>query len=202
MIHWHLLCCNKNSTVSLFHLIPPIKLGLGSFIYPDGDRFMARGIDIIILDEEPIICESISTILRGFYTWGDIYSFTRIDEAISHVFLRDVCIGIFIVDVYLEERNGFQFLEAIKTKNPMVCNDAVMMTENASDAVVDKCLASRINNLLEKPIKPYELQFTIRSVIEKYVRVAKEVYEIPDPILLSRFDTSVKYPEFGLASHG
>ena len=161
---------------------------------------MRRGLDIIILDNEPIICESISNILGNFYTWGDIHSFTEISKAVSHVFVRDVCLGIYIVDVFLEESNGFQFLDAIKPKNPLVYNDAVMITAYASDNVVDMCLASGINYLLEKPVKPYELQFTIRSLIEKYVRVAMKLNKIPEPIVLCRFDTSANYSAFSVAS--
>jgi len=162
---------------------------------------MRRGLDIIILDNETIICESISNILRSFYTWGNIHSFTEINEAISYVFVRDVCLGIYIIDVFLEESNGFQFLDAIKTKNPMIYSDTVMITAYASDDVVDMCLASGINYLLEKPINPYELQFTIRSLIEKYVKLAMELNKIPDPIVLSQFDTSVKNSAFRFALH-
>ena len=175
------------------------SFNLITYVCPDGDNFVTKGFDIIILDDEPIICESISNILRSFYTWGDIHPFTEMNEAISHVFVRDVCIGIFIVDVFLEERMGFQFLDAVRPKNPMIYKDAVMITGNASDDVVDMCLASGINYLLEKPIRPYELQFTVRSVIDKYVRVAMKLNKIHDPMFLYRFDHSPKNPAFNFA---
>ena len=137
-----------------------------------GKDSMTKGLDIIILDDEPIICESISEILNGFYTWGEIHSFTDISEAISYTFTRDIGIGIFIVDIYLREMDGFRFIDAIKPKFPNVYKDIIMITGYASVDLVNICLASGINYLLEKPIKQYELHFAVRSILEKYIRIA------------------------------
>jgi len=45
----------------------------------------------------------------------------------------------------------------------------------ASDNVVDTCVASRINHLLEKPAKAYTLQLGIRAIVEKYLKFAKRL---------------------------
>jgi hypothetical protein len=42
------------------------------------------------------------------------------------------------------------------------------------------CVASDITYLLEKPIKPYALQFAVRAIVAKYIRFAKRL--LVDPL--------------------
>ena len=41
---------------------------------------MVRGLDIIIVDDDPIVCKSLSMAIQTFYTW-EIHAFTDVDEA-------------------------------------------------------------------------------------------------------------------------
>jgi hypothetical protein len=43
------------------------------------------------------------------------------------------------------------------------------------------CVASNVNYLLEKPIKPYTLQLAVRAIMEKYLDFAIKIMK--DPIL-------------------
>jgi hypothetical protein len=43
------------------------------------------------------------------------------------------------------------------------------------------CVASNVNYLLEKPIKPYTLQLAVRAITEKYLDFAIKIMK--DPIL-------------------
>jgi hypothetical protein len=52
-----------------------------------------------------------------------------------------------------------------------------MISGNASDDVVNMCLASNVNYLLEKPIKPYALQLSVRSITAKYLDFAKKLLQ-------------------------
>jgi len=65
------------------------------------------------------------------------------------------------------------FLDTISEKFRSVYNDAVMVTGNASDEVVNACVASGINHLLEKPVRAYALQLAIRSVVDKYLNFSR-----------------------------
>ncbi len=38
---------------------------------------MSDGLDVIILDDDPGICEIIAELIDSFYTWGKVYSFSN-----------------------------------------------------------------------------------------------------------------------------
>ncbi len=136
---------------------------------------MSGGLDVIIIDDEADACATIYAIVSQFYTWGDVVSFTDVDEAIEYCLNRDVGIAIFVVDVYLGRKSGFFFLDAIERKFATVHEDTIIITGKASDDVVNMCIASNINYLLEKPIRPFALQLSIRAIVEKYLRFAKRL---------------------------
>jgi CheY-like chemotaxis protein len=136
---------------------------------------MSDGLDVIVVDDDPGICEIISELIENFYTWGNVYTFSSPDEAISYCLTRDVGVAIFVVDVFLGGLSGFYFLDAIDEKYPTAHEDTIMISGNASDDVVNMCLASRVNYLLEKPIKPYALQLAVRAITAKYLNFAKKL---------------------------
>ena len=89
---------------------------------------MADGLDVIIVDDDPNVCELIATIVKRFYTWGDIIPFSNSDEAVKFCLERDVGVAIFIVDVFLGGVSGFYFLDAIEEKFPTAHSDAIIIT--------------------------------------------------------------------------
>ena len=140
---------------------------------------MADGLDVIIVDDDPNVCELIATIVKRFYTWGDIIPFSSSEEAVKFCLERDVGVAIFIVDVFLGGVSGFYFLDAIEEKFPTAHSDAIIITGNASDDVVNMCVASDITYLLEKPIKAYALQLAVRAIVSKYIKFAKKLLQNP-----------------------
>jgi CheY-like chemotaxis protein len=136
---------------------------------------MSDGLDVIVVDDDPGICEVVSELIESFYTWGNVYAFSNPDGAISYCLGRDVGVAIFVVDVFLGGLSGFYFLDAIDEKYPTASEDTIMISGNASDDVVNMCLASRVNYLLEKPIKPYALQLAVRAITAKYLNFAKKL---------------------------
>ncbi len=141
---------------------------------------MADGLDVIIVDDDPSVCETLSEIIIKFYAWGGVISFTNVDEAVSYCLNRDIGIAVFVIDVFLGAKNGFYFLDAIEEAFPSAHEDAIMITGYASDDVVNTCVAAGINHLLEKPVKAYALQLGIRAVVEKYLKFAKKLMENPE----------------------
>ena len=140
---------------------------------------MTEGLDVIIVDDEPAVCDAVSKIVRSFYSWGEVHAFTDFDEAISFCLKRQTRVAIFILDVFMGERTGFVFLDEIEERFPMAHEDAIIMTGYASDEVVNMCIASDINHLLEKPIRPYALQLAVRAIVSKYIRFAKKLLGDP-----------------------
>ena len=140
---------------------------------------MSGGLDIIIVDDDPSVGNLLATIIKKFYTWGEIIVFTDVDKAIQYCLNREVGVAIFIVDVFLEDKTGFYFLDAIEKKFPTSHEDAIIISGNASDDVVNLCIASDVNYLLEKPIKPYALQLAIRAISGKYLEFARKLLKDP-----------------------
>ena len=138
---------------------------------------MSDGLDVIIIDDDKGICEIIKALVEDFYSWGDVISFSNPEEAIDYCLQRDVGVAIFIIDVFLGGLSGFYFLDAIETKFPTAHEDSIIISGNASDDVVNMCLASRVNYLLEKPIKPYALQLAVKAITGKYLDFAKKLLQ-------------------------
>jgi DNA-binding NtrC family response regulator len=138
---------------------------------------MSDGLDVIIIDDDKGICEIIKELVESFYSWGEVISFSNADEAIDYCLQRDVGVAIFIIDVFLGGLSGFYFLDAIEEKFPTAHEDSIIISGNANDDVVNMCLASRVNYLLEKPIKPYALQLAVKAITEKYLDFAKKLLQ-------------------------
>ena len=143
------------------------------------ENHMASGLDVIIVDDETDVCQTLSALISRFYTWGDVIDFSDVDKAIEYCLNRDVGIAIFVVDVYLGGKSGFFFLDAIEEKFITAHEDTIIISGKASDDIVNMCIASNVNHLLEKPIKPFALQLAIRAIIEKYLRFAKKLLQDP-----------------------
>ena len=140
---------------------------------------MDDGLDVIIVDDDPAICEVASEIIKNFYVWGHVLAFTDADEATSYCRNRETGVAIFILDVFLGGKTGFYFLDTIADKFPAAYEDTIIITGNASDDVVNACVASDITYLLEKPIKPYALQLSVRAIVAKYIKFAQKILRDP-----------------------
>jgi len=141
---------------------------------------MSDGLDVIVLDDDPGICEIVSELIESFYTWGKVYSFSDPNQAITFCLERDIGVAIFVVDVFLGGLSGFYFLDAIEDRYPTAHEDTIIISGNASDDVVNMCLASNVNYLLEKPVKPYALQLAVRAITAKYLDFAKKLMRDTD----------------------
>lgn len=138
---------------------------------------MSDGLDVIVIDDDPGICEIIAELIESFYTWGKVYYYSNPDEAITYCMNRDIGVAIFVVDVFLGGLSGFYFLDAIEQKYPTAHEDTIIISGYASDDVVNMCIASNVNYLLEKPLKPYALQLAVRAITGKYLDFAKKLLQ-------------------------
>jgi response regulator of citrate/malate metabolism len=141
---------------------------------------MSDGLNVIIVDDDQKVCEAIFDTVKRFYTWGEVLVFTDVDEATAYCRNQKSGVAVFILDVFMGDSTGFIFLDNIADKFPMAYEDAIIISGNASDDVVNMCIASNINYLLEKPVKAYALQMAVRAIVAKYIRFAKKLLEDPD----------------------
>ncbi|MCX8022026.1 MAG: response regulator [Syntrophorhabdaceae bacterium] len=140
---------------------------------------MSDNLNLIIIDDDPDICELLLSIIKRFYVWGDVISFSNTKDALTFCKKMEAGVAIFVIDVFIKNETAFEFLDKIAAKFPMCYEDTVIITGNASDDVVNMCIASDINYLIEKPIKPYTLQLTIRAIVGKYIKFAKRLLSNP-----------------------
>ncbi|MFH1078823.1 MAG: response regulator [Pseudomonadota bacterium] len=141
---------------------------------------MSDNLDVIILDDDPLVCSLITDTLKSFYVWGDIHSFTDFNKALSHCKKTKVGVAVFILDVYLGRETAFDFLDKIADKFAWAVEDAIIITGNASDDIVNMCISANITHLLEKPIKTYTLKLAVRAIVGKYILFAKRILGDPD----------------------
>ena len=151
---------------------------------------MTDGLDVIIVDDDPASGESLAENINRFFTWGNVFAFTNVDEAVEYCLLRESGIAIFIIDVFLGEKTGFMFLDAIAARYRAAHGDTIMISDEASDDVVNTCVASGVNYLLEKPIRPYALQLAVRAIVAKYLNFASRI--LKDPDFLNEYSRLVK----------
>jgi CheY-like chemotaxis protein len=146
-----------------------------------------RGLDLIIVDDDPAVCEVVSHMIRRFYTWGEVRPFTSAEKAIQYCLKQKYGVAIFILDIMMGKETGFDLLDAISEKYPMAYEDTIIITGNASDEVVQMCVSLDITYLIEKPIRLHTLQMAVRSIVAKYTKFAKRV--MMDPALAETLNT-------------
>lgn len=141
---------------------------------------MSDSLDVIIVDDDPSVCNFIREIVERFYTWGQVYAFNDTDEVLDFCRTRETGVAILILDVFIGDKTCFTFLDKIVDKIPMAYEDTIIITGNANDDIVNMCVASEITHLIEKPIKPYSMQLAVRSIVSKYIKFAKRL--LADPV--------------------
>ena len=134
---------------------------------------MSDGLNVIIVDDDPEICKVIFETVKRFYAWGEVIAFTDFNEALNYCKNQAPGVAIFVLDVFMGDGTSFMFLDRIVNRFPMAYEDTIIVTGNASDDVVNMCVASDITYLLEKPIKPYALQLAVRAIVAKYIKFAR-----------------------------
>ena len=147
---------------------------------------MAHGLDIIIVDDDPAVCDSIASYVKRFYTWGEVVAFTDSTKATEYCLNQERGVAIFLLDVFMGDQTGFSFLDSIADKYPMAYEDTIIITGKASDDVVNMCIAADITYLLEKPVKFHALQLAVRAIVAKYIKFAKKI--LHDPALIGALE--------------
>jgi CheY-like chemotaxis protein len=138
---------------------------------------MSESLNVIIVDDDPEACEALSKMIASFYEWGEVLAFTDHQEAASYCRTAESSLALFVLDFSLGKETAFGFLDTVIDRYPMAREDAIIITENLNDQVVNKCIDLDITYLLEKPIKSYALQLAIRAIVAKYVRFAKKILQ-------------------------
>jgi DNA-binding NtrC family response regulator len=140
---------------------------------------MAGSLDIIIVDDDPSVCQVLYEIVTRFYIWGEVLNFTDPEQATAYCLDQQAGVAVFVLDVYMDEITAFEFLETILDRFPMAREDTIIITGNASNEIVNRCVANDITYLLEKPVRPFALQLAVRAIVSKYVKFARRLLQDP-----------------------
>ena len=108
---------------------------------------MSNGLDTIVVDEDPQICDQVSDVVKSFYTWGEVHPFSDYDQALEFSLNRDVGLGIFVLSSLFVGRIGFDFLDSLEPKFPLIYEDSIVTADYASDDLVNMCLAVGIEHI-------------------------------------------------------
>jgi response regulator of citrate/malate metabolism len=74
---------------------------------------MVESLDVIIVDDDPAICEVISIMIKLFYTWGQVYAFSKTEEAVAFCLNKKSSVAIFVLDVFLGDETDSVFLAIV-----------------------------------------------------------------------------------------
>ena len=123
---------------------------------------MEKKLSILLVDDEAIVGNRLKPALTkiGY----DVEAFEDPKDAMLRLDEKEF--DIVITDIMMSEVNGIQLLEFVQSKNERT--KVIMITGYASEDVVNRCVASDVHHLLEKPIEPYALQLALRAIVAKY----------------------------------
>ncbi|MBW2031558.1 MAG: response regulator [Deltaproteobacteria bacterium] len=142
---------------------------------------MYNDLKIIVLEDDPGVCKILSDMIKRFYTWGPVVSFTNPADAIFYCRGLKEDVALFVLDVFLKDSTCFEFLDGISEKFPMAHENSIIISGHASEDVVNMCTASYIKHLLEKPVGPYALQHAVLNMVSRYIRWASRLSRCPGP---------------------
>ncbi len=119
---------------------------------------MGQQLQVLIVDDDPSICRWLNAVLTAEgYQCRVAHS---VEEA--EPLLRGGTIHLALLDIYLGNANGLEFLEKLKTLQPQ-CN-CVVMTAHASVETVARSVAGGALEYLSKPLLIDELLTVVRRL--------------------------------------
>ncbi len=114
---------------------------------------------ILIVDDEPGICQSLLSLLQGHRFDGRIASSGQEAMALLEKYKFDIA----LVDLFLPDISGRKLMENIKKIGPDIA--VIIMTGNASIDSAVKTLRQGAYDYLRKPFDPAELIQTIKNAL-------------------------------------
>lgn len=104
---------------------------------------------ILIVDDEPAICENLSDILEDF--GHDVHWESDPESALSKIELEDECVfDVAILDFKMPKMNGAELLCKIREKCPGLV--AILASAFCDDLKAEDPLENSFNQIIEKPL--------------------------------------------------
>jgi len=144
---------------------------------------MGSQFQVLIVDDDQSICKWLSAVLTAE---GYLCRIAHSCEE-AEPLLRKGHFQLTLLDIYLGNRNGLEFLERLKSLQPE-CN-CVMMTAHASVETVARSVAGGALEYLSKPLLIDELLTVVRRIqnrLSAAVSAPKEEGSSPDSAIVGR----------------
>ncbi len=122
---------------------------------------MDEGISILILDDEPIVCNRLKVALQKMGYEVETYT----DSVAALQRLEEKDFDIVVTDLKMENVDGIQILEAAKKKNPNT--EVIIITGFATSEAAKEALKKGAFDFIAKPFRLEDLRNVIIQATEK-----------------------------------
>jgi len=120
-----------------------------------------EGISILILDDEPIVCNRLKVALQKMGYEVETYT----DSVAALQRLEEKDFDIVVTDLKMENVDGIQILEAAKKKNPNT--EVIIITGFATSEAAKEALKKGAFDFIAKPFRLEDLRNVIIQATEK-----------------------------------
>ena len=129
---------------------------------------MHDGLDVIIVDDDPGVCQVISEIIKSFYVWGDVFTFTDVDDASDGTEalekLREKRYGLVISDWNMEPMTGYELLKEVRADEELNRTPFIMITAESNTENVIAAKKAGVSNYIVEPSNAGTLKAKIAAV--------------------------------------
>lgn len=121
---------------------------------------MEKKLQILILDDEPIVGKRLGPALRKI--GGEVEVFEDPHQALKRI--EEKAFDIVVTDIRMEDVDGIEILERVKAKSPPT--KVIMITGYATVEVAREALAKGAFDFIAKPFKPNDLREVVFRAAE------------------------------------
>ncbi len=126
---------------------------------------------VLILDDEKIVCNSLRRILQS----DEIQVHTALTIPQAREILDSQRIDLLLLDFRLKDGSGLTFLEEVKEAHPEV--QTIIITAFGNIEIAVKAMKAGAFDFIQKNVEPDLIRFTVRKALDN-LRLKKEVDEL------------------------
>lgn len=133
------------------------------------------GTRVLIIDDEPAMCDLVAAILRG----AEMQVHTASDPLQGLERLRSEKFDILFVDMHMPGLNGIELTEQIRASGLNQKTQVVMMTGDTSPKLLGRGYAAGVNFFLFKPLSTERLMRLVRASEDAVQRERRRFQRVP-----------------------
>ncbi len=146
--------------------------------------------EILVIDDEQIVCESCHRILSGENYHVDTN--TNPKEAFNQALIKDY--DLILLDLRIGGTNGIELLSDLRKKKPDI--PVMVITGYPSDTSKEQSNNLGVLYYILKPFQPKEIIEPIRSILEKKLKIDEELDKVKKEQIISSVKWVAKEPHY------